>query len=56
MEITLGMMKNYTLRLLKDFDVELTNELKAEVKACKTRIELERIRDKAVKQRLAKEV
>lgn len=55
MEITLGMMKGYTLRLLKDFDVEITDELKAEVKASKTRIELERIRDKAVRNRLAKE-
>lgn len=56
MEITLKMLKAYTLRLLKDFDVEMTDELKAEVKACKDRIELERVRDRAVKNRLAKEV
>ncbi len=56
MEITLAMMKTYTLRLLKDFDVELTDELKTKVKVCKDRIELEKVRDKAVNERLAKEV
>jgi len=55
-EITLKMLKTYTLKLLKDFDVELTDELKSEVKASRDRIELEKIRDRAVKNRLAKEV
>ena len=55
MEMTLNEYKRYTLHLLKDFDIKVTDEIKSAIKACKNPLEIERIRDKLINQRLKEE-
>lgn len=55
MKISLKEYRRYTRHLLKDFDVEVTEEIRTQLRACKTRIEMERFRDKLINKRLEKE-
>lgn len=52
MEMTLGKYKRYTIHLLRDFDIKVTDEIKSSIKACKNPLEIEKIRDKLIDQRL----
>ena len=55
MKITLKEYRRYTRHLLRDFDIEITDEIKTSLRECKNRIEIEKIRDKLINQRLQKE-
>ena len=55
MKISLKDYRRYTRHLLRDFDIEVTEEVRAALRACKSRIEIERFRDKLISQRLEKE-
>lgn len=55
MELTLKEYRRYTRRLLRDFDIEITDEIKTSLRGCKDRIEIEKIRDKLINERLKKE-
>ena len=55
MEMTLKEYKRYTLHLLKDFDIKVTDEIKSAIKACKNPLEIEKIRDRLIDQRLKEE-
>lgn len=55
MEFTLKEYRRYTRHLLRDFDIEITDEIRASLRGCKNRIELEKIRDKLIDERLKKE-
>lgn len=55
MEMTLNEYKRYTLHLLKDFDIKVTDEIKSAIKTCKNPLEIEKIRDKLIDQRLKEE-
>ena len=56
MELTLKEYRRYTRHLLRDFDIEITDEIKDSLRECKNRIEIEKIRDKLINKRLEKEV
>ena len=56
MKITLKDYRRYTRHLLRDFDIEITDEIRASLRACKSRVEIERFRDKLINKRLEKEV
>lgn len=56
MELTLKEYRHYTRHLLRDFDIEITDEIRASLRECKNRIEIEKIRDKLIDERLKKEV
>lgn len=56
MELTLKEYCRYTRHLLRDFYIEVTDEIRASLRGCKNRIELEKIRDKLIDERLKKEV
>lgn len=56
MKITLKEYRRYTRHLLRDFDIEITDEIRASLRACKSRVEIERFRDKLINKRLEKEV
>lgn len=56
MKITLKEYRRYTRHLLKDFDVEITDEIRNQLRACKSRIEIEKFRDKLINKRLEQEV
>ena len=55
MKISLKDYRRYTRHLLRDFDIEVTEEIRDSLRACKSRIEIERFRDKLIAQRLEKE-
>lgn len=55
MELTLKEYRRYTRHLLRDFDIEITDEIRASLRECKNRIEIEKIRDKLINERLKKE-
>lgn len=54
-KISLKEYRRYTRHLLRDFDIEITEEIRAQLRICKTRIEMERFRDKLINERLEKE-
>ena len=55
MELTLNEYKRYTIHLLKDFDIKVTDEIKSAIKSCKNPLEIEKIRDGLINQRLKEE-
>lgn len=55
MELTLKEYRRYTQHLLRDFDIEITDEIRASLRGCKNRIEIEKIRDKLIDERIKKE-
>ena len=48
MELTLKEYRRYTRHLLRDFDIEITDEIRASLRGCKNRIEIEKIRNKLI--------
>lgn len=56
MKLSLKDYRKHTRYLLRDFDIEVTDDIRAQLKACKSRIELEKVRDELIKQRLKQEV
>lgn len=56
MKLSLKDYRKHTRYLLRDFDIEATDDIRAQLKACKSRIELEKVRDELIKQRLKQEV
>ena len=56
MELTLKEYRRYTRHLLRDFDIEITDEIRTSLRECKNRIEIEKIRDKLINERIKKEV
>lgn len=56
MKITLKEYRHYTRHLLRDFDVLITDEIRTQLRACKSRIEIEKLRDKLINERLRQEV
>ena len=55
MELTLKEYRRYTRHLLRDLDIEITDEIRASLRESKNRIEIEKIRDKLIDERLKKE-
>ena len=56
MKITLKEYR-YNIRcMLRDFDIKITDDIRAQLRECKNRIQLERIRDKLINERLEKEL
>ena len=55
MRLTLKEYRRYTRHLLRDFDIEITDEIKTSLRECKSRIEIEKIRDNIIDKRLKKE-
>lgn len=47
--------RRYTRHLLRDFDIEVTDEIRVELRACKNRIQIEKFRDKLIDERLKQE-
>ena len=52
MRLTLKEYRRYTRHLLRDFDIKITDEIKTSLRECKNRIEIEKIRDKLIDERL----
>ena len=55
MKITLKEYRRYTRHLLRDFDIEVTEGIRDSLRACKSRIEIERLRNRLINERLEKE-
>lgn len=55
MKITLKEYRRYTRHLLRDFDILITDEIRTQLRACKSRIEIEKLRDKLIDERLKQE-
>lgn len=52
-KITLKDYRKITRRLLRDFDIEITDDVRSQLKACKSIVEIQKVRDKLVDNRLA---
>lgn len=53
--VTLGFYKGYVKKLLKQFDVKLTKEVKEEIAACDTQRAVNRVKDRLINERLKQE-